>query len=290
MAQILFRSKGPVSIGYIPRGPVFDGDASRVWPELRTAIDRSSRAHRAITTIVELDHPIELATTFRAAGVVTGPGHVQPGRTVKLPLGDDAAILGQMHQKTRYNVRLADKRGVIVSQASVNEAAIDRFYQLMLDTSDRNEFGIHSRAYYADFLHCFGDRAVLIFAQTEGHDAATLIAARFGAEAIYMYGASSTKFRANGASFRMQFEAMKWARDNGATRYDLWGIPYEDPETAASDERPGAAASTKGSDWRGLYRFKTGFGGSIVSYPPTVERRYVPVAPWLARKLNLIKG
>ncbi len=290
MAQILFRAKGPVSIGYIPRGPVLAGDVPQVWPELRAAIDRSSRAHRAIATILEFDRPVELASTFRQARVVAGPGHIQPGRTVKVPLADDAAILGQMHQKTRYNVRLADKRGVIVSQEPVTEATIDRFYQLMLDTSDRNEFGIHSRAYYADFLNCFGDRAVLIFAQTEGHDAATLIAARFGAEAIYMYGASSTKYRANGAAFRMQFEAMKWARDNGATCYDLWGIPDDDPEPAASEDTPGAAASTKGSDWRGLYRFKTGFGGSIVSYPSTVERRYVPVAPWLARKLNLIKG
>ncbi|MGB3307548.1 MAG: peptidoglycan bridge formation glycyltransferase FemA/FemB family protein [Thermomicrobiales bacterium] len=290
MAQILYRRKGPASMGYIPRGPVFAGDVPAIWPHLRAAIDRSSRAHRAVTTIIELDEPLPLARTYHEAKLVAGPAHIQPGRTVKIPLLDDDALLGQMHQKTRYNVRLAARRGVHITRESFTDEAIDRFYELMTDTAERNAFSIHSRAYYADFLHAFGDRACLLFARVDGHIASVLISARFGREAIYMYGASSTVHRAHGAAFLLQFEAMRWARGEGSTTYDLWGIPEHNPETTASDTDPGSVAGSKGEDWRGLYRFKTGFGGEIVTYPPALERRYVPVVPWLARKLNLIRG
>ena len=290
MAQVLYRFQGPVSVGYIPRGPVIAGDPEVLWPLLLKQIDAAARKHRAIMTLIELNEPIGLTGTFKEAGVVRGPGHMQPGRTVKIPLGDDENILKQMHQKTRYNVRLAQRRGVTIERHHFEPAAMDTFYSLMQDTADRNEFGIHSRAYYDDFMDMYGDDSVLLFArQDDGTVAAVLIAARCGKEAIYMYGASSTENRAHGAAFYMQFEAMRWARDQGCETYDLWGIPEQDPDTVSSDDN-GAIAGTKGDDWRGLYRFKTGFGGEIVSYPTMMERRHIPVLPWLARKLNVIKG
>jgi lipid II:glycine glycyltransferase (peptidoglycan interpeptide bridge formation enzyme) len=115
-----------------------------------------------------------------------------------------------------------------------------------------------------------------------------LIAARFGPEAIYMYGGSSTEHRAHGAAFFLQFEAMRWAREVGCTRYDLWGIPAEDPISTA--ERGGRVAGTRGDDWRGLYKFKIGFGGEVVSYPPTLERRYRPFLAYFARRAMHPRG
>ena len=290
MAQVLYRFKGPVSVGYIPRGPAMYGDPAILWPLLLTQIDASARKNRAIMTIIELNEPLGLTGSFKEAGVVRGPTHPQPGRTVKLPLADDDAMLKQMHQKTRYNVRLAQRRGVDIEQHRADPEAIEAFYGLMQDTAHRNEFGIHSREYYEDFLRIFGDDAVLLFARVDdGALAAVLVAACFGNEAIYMYGASSTQHRAHGAAFLLQFEAMRWGRDRGCKTYDLWGIPDQDPEKVISDNQS-AIAGTKGDDWRGLYRFKTGFGGEIVTYPSTLERRHVPVFPWLAHKLNVIKG
>jgi lipid II:glycine glycyltransferase (peptidoglycan interpeptide bridge formation enzyme) len=289
MAQILYRAKGPISIGYVPRGPLITGDVEKVWPRLRQEIDASARSHRAIAVIIETDAPLGLAGTYRDAGLVAGPAHLQPGRTVKIPLLDDEMILKGMHQKTRYNVRLAQRRGVTVRQCTMTDADIDAFYTLLSDTSGRNEFGIHSKAYYRDFLKAFGPQARLLFAESDGHVGAAIIAAAFGNEAIYMYGASSTQHRAHGAAFYLQFEAMRWARAQGCTTYDLWGIPEIDPDTT-TDESSTAIAGTKGDDWRGLFRFKTGFGGEVVSYPPTLERRYVPILPWLARKSGVIKG
>jgi lipid II:glycine glycyltransferase (peptidoglycan interpeptide bridge formation enzyme) len=289
MAQVLYRHKGPLSVGYIPRGPVISGEATTIWPKLHDKIDASARAHLAISVIIEPNQPIGLSGNFRDWGLVAGPAHLQPGRTVKIPLGDDESILKQMHQKTRYNVRLAQRRGVTIRQCDTPEESIDTFYDLLQDTAGRNEFGIHSKSYYADFLKEFGDSTCMIFAEVDGHVGAALIACAFGAEAIYMYGSSSTQHRAHGAAFYMQFEAMRWARDLGCTTYDLWGIPEQDPDSTAH-ESSSAIAGTKGDDWRGLYRFKTGFGGEIISYPKTLERRYVPLLPWAARKLGVIKG
>jgi lipid II:glycine glycyltransferase (peptidoglycan interpeptide bridge formation enzyme) len=202
---------------------------------------------------------------------------------VKVPLLSDAELLAQMHQKTRYSVRLAERRGVELIRRDAAPDAVATFYDLLEDTSSRNEFGIHSRAYYADFLEIFEDDALLLFANVDGIPAAGLIAAKFNDEAIYMYGASSTEHRAHGGAFALQFEAMRWAREHGAVRYDLWGIPKEDPVTTSLDDHK-RVAGTRGSDWRGLFKFKTGFGGEIVSYPPTLERRYQKALSLAARR------
>jgi lipid II:glycine glycyltransferase (peptidoglycan interpeptide bridge formation enzyme) len=289
-AQILFRARGPFSIGYIPRGPIMTGTPDKVWPELRNEIDQAAKRHRAISVIIEPNQHLGLTGTYGNAGVVQGPAHLQPERTVKMPLEDDEAMLKRMHSKTRYSVRLAMRRGVEIEQRQPNDkAALEQYYQLMRDTADRNEFSIHSYEYYADFMDVFGDEALFIFASSEGHLASVIMAAAFGTEAVYMYGASSTEHRGHGASFLLQFEVMKWARDRGCTHYDLWGIPKHDPESLRGDDNA-SLAGTRGDDWRGIYRFKTGFGGDIVTLPDTLERRYVPVLPWLARTSGVIQG
>jgi lipid II:glycine glycyltransferase (peptidoglycan interpeptide bridge formation enzyme) len=290
MAQILFRHWGPVSIGYIPRGPVVTGDPEALWPRLRAEIDRIARRHRAISVIIEGNCPETMRPAGDASGLHLANTTIQPARTVKVPLLDDDALLKQMHQKTRYNVRLASRRGIHIDRMEPSPANIGRFYALLRETSGRNRFRIHPEHYYAGVLDAFGDEAVLLAATTEGGElAATLIAARFGDEAIYLYGASSTEHRAHGAGLAIQFEAMKWARARGARVYDLWGIPRRDPDSTTTPEGS-RIASTSGKDWRGLYRFKTGFGGDVVGYPDAVERRYVPVLPSLARRLGFIPG
>lgn len=286
-AQVLFRRKGPVSIGYIPRGPAMRGERLPVFNALMKEIDAVCRDRQAISLMIEPDGPLGLHGTFRSAGFVRGPAPFQPVRTVKVPLLDDQSLLGQMHQKTRYNIRLAQRRGVELEYRDGDEAALTSFYQLLTDTAQRNEFGIHDQAYYTDFMRIFGDQALLLFALVDGTIAAGLIAARFGEEAVYMYGGSSTAFRAHGAAFLLQFEAMRWARDRGCRRYDLWGIPAVDP-TFTDDAT--TMAGTHGDDWRGLYNFKVRFGGEIVSYPPSMERRYHPILSWLARRATVLGG
>lgn len=287
-AQVLFRFRGPISIGYCPRGPLVIGDKAAVWPELKRELDRVARRNRAMSVILELDEPMFESDDHSRSGLKPGPEHNQPGRTVMVPLTDDETMLKQMHQKTRYSVRLAMRRGVDVTVKDPrDQAAINEFYRLLDDTAQRNEFEVHSREYYEEFLDVFGDDAFFVFASFEGNLCAVVIAAAFGNQATYMYGASSTEHRGHGAAFLLQFEAMKWGRDRGCEFYDLWGIPKEDPDSLTSEDKS-SIAGTKGDDWRGIYRFKTGFGGDIVTFPETLERQYIPGLPWLARKLGVI--
>jgi lipid II:glycine glycyltransferase (peptidoglycan interpeptide bridge formation enzyme) len=273
IAQVLFRHKGPVSIGYIPRGPVVAEDDFEAARLLLDQIDAVARRHRALSIMIETDKAVPGFTDQSFPGLDPGPPHLQPGRTVKVPLLEDDALLAGMHQKTRYSVRLAPRKGVIVDQHFGDDRpALDEFYSMLHETSLRNEFGIHTADYYASFLRHFPERAVLYIARLDGHPAAGLIAATFGSDAIYMYGASDTKYRAVGAAFNLQFRAMQWGRELGASRYDLWGIPDQDPPK--DNEHRDHVPATKGDDWRGLYRFKTGFGGSIISYPPSIQRTY----------------
>lgn len=289
-AQILFRMRGPVSIGYIPRGPLIVGNADGVWPSIRDELMRCARQYRAILIMMEPDRPLGLTGTYADAGLLPGMPHMQPSRTVRVPLLDDEALLKQMHSKTRYSVRLALRRGVDIERVTESDgAAFDTYYGLMEDTADRNEFAIHSRAYYRDFLDIFGEHAWFAFAKYEGVPNATVISASFGDEAIYMYGASSTENRGHGAAFLLQYEAMRWARERGCDRYDLWGIPPVDPDSPVADDQMSLAGS-KGSDWRGIYRFKTGFGGHIECMPPTYELDCLPVLPWLVRKSGVLQA
>ncbi len=288
MAQVLFRQRGPFEIAYIPRGPAHDGRSQEAMRELLRQIDEVCRRRRTLYLIVEPDRGMPFTGSIKQEGFVRGPEHIQPSRTVKVPLLDDDALLAQMHQKTRYSVRLAQRRGVMVETVEPDDGNILSFYELLLDTSARNDFGIHDQSYYSDFLRTFGRDSVLMFANVDGERAAGLIAARFGAEAIYMYGGSSSVHRAHGAAFFLQFEAMRWARLSGSTVYDLWGIPKED-QVAAID--PGEQiAGSKGDDWRGLYKFKVGFGGTIVTYPSTLERRYHPYLGFIARHVSATHG
>ena len=177
--------------------------------------------------------------------------------------------------------------GVTIRQGTT-DGDLGSFYSLLRDTSTRNDFGIHSFDYYADALRFFGDDAHLLFARIDGEIAAAGIAARFGRQAVYLYGASSTTVRADGAAFLLQYHLMRWARDRGAASYDLWGIPAVDPEPLPTDAT--GMTKSRGEDQRGLLTFKTRFGGEVVGFPWPMERRYAPILSAAARRFGLIRG
>jgi lipid II:glycine glycyltransferase (peptidoglycan interpeptide bridge formation enzyme) len=281
LAQVLFRSKAGVSIGYIPRGPVWAPNDPDSVGDLWAHVDEMARRRKTLTIIVEPDRPLP-GQSDRGA-LTPGPDPIQPARSVKIDLLDDQSLIDQMHPKTRYNVRLAVRRGVVTRVADQPEESVAQFYDMLQDTASRNEFVVHAADYYREFLRIFADDACLLFAEVDGTPVAGVIAAVFGEEGIYMYGASSTQQRAHGAAFLLQHEAMRWARSRGARRYDLWGIPEYDPESSVNESGDRLAAST-GNDRRGLYEFKTRFGGTIIRYPPPLERVYRPFLARLARK------
>ncbi len=280
MAQVLFRRFGPFSIAYLPRGPVMS-DPTSDCSELLRGIDELCRRQRAIVLVIEPQRPLPDAWFYRGRGFVRGPASFQTSRTVKVQLLNDEKLLAQMRKDTRYNIAHAKRNHVAVGQVPPGEAQIDTFYRLLRETSKRSGFGIHSRAYYKDFLDVFGDQAVLLVARVDGVATAGLIAARAGVEARSMYAGSSHAHRSRGDAALLRFTAMQWARENGCSRYDLGGIAPDTPPTG-----PGKDHVRTRSDLEGVHQFKTGFGGRIVTYPETVERRYRPRIAWLVRRLN----
>jgi lipid II:glycine glycyltransferase (peptidoglycan interpeptide bridge formation enzyme) len=261
LCQVLYwpLPAGLGTLAYVPKGPAIDLH-SEAMPALLDALRPLLSRQRAICLKIEpnrADGP-SLAERLRFLGFRPSPQTVQPRRTLLVDLdGDPDALLGRMKQKTRYNIRLAARRGVTVRAAGQEDLAA--FYELMETTADRDEFGIHSRAYYEAVYRLFvpDGRGCFLLAEHEGSLLAALVVVAFGDVACYMYGASSNERRNLMPTYLLQWEAMLWAKEQGCGTYDLWGVPDQDEdvlEEAFMDRSDGL--------W-GVYRFKRGFGGRL---------------------------
>ena len=275
-AQILFR-KLPLGItfAYLPKGPLLrDQGAGEKHPSpgriFWKDIDEMCRAKRAIFLKIEPDN-WEGSAGWQEGGVPEGlslsPHSIQPPRTVVVDLsGSEEDILGRMKQKTRYNIRLAIKKGVRVG-ASDNVPA---FHELMETTGQRDQFGIHSQEYYQKAFNLFqpADQCALLMAEYDGQPIAGLMVFASGSRSWYLYGASASQHRQLMPTYLLQWEAMKWARSKICLHYDLYGVPdhaAEFLEANFQDHSDGL--------W-GIYRFKRGFGGQVVRAPGPWDRVY----------------
>ncbi|MFW5747872.1 MAG: lipid II:glycine glycyltransferase FemX [bacterium] len=199
---------------------------------------------------------------------------IQPRSTVIVDLrADPDTLLSRMKSKTRYNIRLASKKGVNVAESSPGGDGVpedfDRWYDLYVETAERDRIAVHSGEYYrrqfliAEELRGAGaeksaelngtaPRLALVLAFHEKELLAGNIVSAFGARGTYLYGASSNRKRNLMPTYALQWAGMEWARERGCVEYDLFGIPpAEDPK----------------HPMHGLYRFKTGFGGRIIHRP-----------------------
>jgi lipid II:glycine glycyltransferase (peptidoglycan interpeptide bridge formation enzyme) len=201
-------------------------------------------------------------------GCVTETDTIQPPRTILVDLRpSEEAILAAMKQKTRYNIRLAEKKGVTVRLGTA--ADLPAFYALMQVTGQRDSFGIHDLAYYRAAYELFApEQAALIIAEYAGKPLAGVMAFTWGQTAAYLYGASSNEERQRMPTYAAQWEAMRWAKAKGCTTYDLWGIP-DAPEA----ELEARFTEQTGDLWP-VYRFKRGFGGEIRRTVGAADRVY----------------
>ena len=272
--QILFR-KLPLgfTVGYIPKSVVSNQSANdQLWNE----IDFVSKKHRAIFLKLEPDQwedrhtsPI---TNYKL--LITSPQNIQPPRTIIIDLKDsEEEILARMKQKTRYNIRLAEKKGVTVRAWE----DIESFHKMMVITSVRDGFGVHSLEYYKrayELLHPKQMGEILV-AEYEGKPLAALFVARNGNRAYYLYGASTDEERNRMPTYLLQWEAMKWARARGCEEYDLWGVPDEDEATLEAN------FETRHDGLWGVYRFKRGFGGELKRAAQAMDGVYNPLLYWV---------
>jgi len=274
-AQILYR-RLPLRLGalaYIPKGPLMNWrDPQETTLTLR-ALDQAARSRGAIALTVEpdlLDIP-DNAAALAGSGFIPAATLIQPRRTLLVDLTPDQSnILAAMKSKTRYNIRLAARKGVTVRRGSA--ADLSTFNRLMAVTGERDRFGVHSPDYYRAAFERFAphDQVALLLAEYQGAPLAGLMAFALGQSAWYFYGASSAAHRDLMAPYAIQWAAMQWAKARGCTTYDLWGVPDEDE--AVLEEH-----FTRRQDglW-GVYRFKRGFGGRLVRTVGAWDRVYSP--------------
>jgi lipid II:glycine glycyltransferase (peptidoglycan interpeptide bridge formation enzyme) len=273
-AQILFRQLPfGFTFGYLPKGPLFrdqDGGDEHPFPgpSFWQDVDRLCRNKRAVFLKIEPDDWAEkwqegdLASDF-----VLSPQAIQPARTIVVDLsGSEEEILARMKQKTRYNIRLAGKKGVQVGPSD----DVAAFHQLMETTGQRDQFGIHSLDYYRISFDLFkqADRCALLMAEYEGEAVAGLMVFASGSRSWYLYGASASLHRERMPTYLLQWEAMKWARSKGCLQYDLYGVPDHNAEYLEANFQDHSQGL-----W-GIYRFKRGFGGQVTRAPEPWDRVY----------------
>lgn len=219
--QILFR-KLPLgfTVAYIPKANI---DKS-LLPE----IDMACNQNRAIFLKLEPDLWNDLQS--ETLNLKHSPHNIQPPRTILIDIrGTEEEILANMKPKTRYNTRLAEKKGVTIRTWD----DIDAFHKMMLVTGGRDGFGIHSLEYYKRAYALLQPKGLgkVLVAEYEGKPLAALFVAQNGNRAYYLYGASTNEERNRMPAYLLQWEAMKWAKECGCEEYDLWGVPDEDEET-----------------------------------------------------------
>jgi len=242
----------PWTIGYIAKGPIPDKSALE-------ALRETGRKHRCIFIQLEPD-------------VIKHAGnddllHLRGLRKAARPLftkynflldlrPSEEELLKNMHSKTRYNTRLAARKGVIV-ETSHSREAFDRHLDLYLATTRRQKYFGHDAEYHQTLFDTIKNSSIKpYFVQGWTHDKKTLLASwmllQFHNILYYPYGGSSPEHRELMASNLVAWEAMRLGKKLECTTLDMWGALGPD----ASESDP----------WHGFHRFKQGFGGKLIEY------------------------
>lgn len=258
---------------YIPHGPEiqFEDIQGGIKNELANFIKYLkdlAKEEKAIFIKMEPLSDVVMELLYRK-GVRRSSKQIQPYKSVVLNLDlSEEHLLGKMHQKTRYNIKVAEKYGITIKPSN----DVDEFWKLMKKTTKRDRFSSHSKEYYKkllEFLHNKGEIKTDLLVAYHGDKAvAGAIVLQYGDTGYYLHGASDYEYRAMMAPHALHWYIIKYLKNNGIKCYDFWGID-----------------SCK---WPGVTRFKLGWGGDLKEYPGSFD---IPVSRlWyfvysLARKI-----
>ncbi len=259
-ASVLTRRLGrwPSAVMYVPRGPTLDYGDSALLERVIARLEETARRERALFVKIDPDVRVDTAVGEAVVGLLRRRGwlasreQIQFRNTILLDLTrspDD--LMAAMKSKWRYNTRLAVRKGVTVRRGTLADLSL--LYAMYAETAARDGFVIRPEEYYHDAWSSFIGTGLAqpLIAEVEGDPVAMVIIFRFAQRAWYVYGASRAVHRDKMPNHLLQWEAMRWAREQGCVLYDMWGAPEVMDE---SDPL-----------W-GVYRFKRGFGGQFVRY------------------------
>jgi len=268
---------------YCPKGPLLDWANSALRRTVLDDLAREARRQGVIFLKIDPDVPLgsgvpgspedrpdltgqTLVTELASRGWTFSDEQVQYRNTVQVDLSPlEDTLLSRMKPKTRYNIRLAQRKGVSIRLAG--EADLELLYRMYAETSLRDGFIIRSPQYYYRTWQTFlrAGKAEALIAEVTGNPVAAIIVFHFATTAWYVYGMSRDLHREWMPNHLLQWEAMRHLRVAGCQVYDLWGAPDK----------------FIGSDplW-GVYRFKEGLGGQVVRHIGAWD---LPLRPWLYR-------
>lgn len=272
-------------LAYVPKGPLVDPEDEAACSALLNALHERCRVRRAVLLKLEpeawegADGVAWTHVLQTEYGFISGTQSIQPRRTILVDLsGKESTILQRMKSKTRYNIRLAERKGVCVHEGGAEDLAA--FTRLMAATSERNAFGVHAPEYYERAYAAFAPRNMvrLFMATFEGQPIAGVMVFACGSRSWYAYGASGNEHRNKMPTYAVQWAAIRWARARGCRSYDLYGVPDEDEETLE------AGFEKRNDGLWGVYRFKRGFGGRVSRSIGALDYVYHKPLYWLYRR------
>jgi peptidoglycan pentaglycine glycine transferase (the first glycine) len=246
------------SVMYVPKGPALDYGDLVLAEQVLARLEATARRRQALFVKIDPDVRVDTAQGEGVADLLRRRGwrpsreQIQFRSTMLLDLSRSPdELLAAMKSKWRYNTRLAVRKGVTVRYGTLADLGL--LYQLYAETAVRDGFVIRPEAYYQDAWGDFFEAGLAqpLIAEVAGEPVAMVIVFVFAGRAWYMYGASRAIHREKMPNHLLQWEAMRWAREQGCTVYDMWGAPDVLDE---SDPL-----------W-GVYRFKDGFGGELVRH------------------------
>ncbi len=275
-AQMLVKSVGfgMVRIGYVPHGPLANWQDAQQVQVLFDQLDLAAYQRRVAFVKLEplLWQDEAEAANWQAVcqthGLLTAVDTIQPPRTLIVDLRPSLdEILAAMKPKTRYNIRLAQRKEISVRQGTA--ADLPTFAQLIRVTGERDGFGVHSPQYYQRAFEVFGpDNVALLIAEYGQRLLSAVMVFKHGERAAYLYGASANEERNRMPNYAVQWAAIQWAKGRGCTTYDLWGVPD------APEEELEAQFEQRSDGLWGVYRFKRGFGGQLRRTVGPADRVY----------------
>lgn len=267
---VLIKKVGFQTFLYAPHGPVCDYRNRQVLEELLEGIAFLKKKHRAYLFRMDpciLEGQEEEVSLLEELGFVHtyNPPELSTIQSrnnyiLNLKGRSEEEIFGSFHSKWRYNIRLAERKGVECRVCGLE--ALDDFYKLMQFTGERDGFPIRGKSYFKRMLEGLGEHCRLYLCYYEGTPLSGAIAVQYAGKTHYVYGASSNEYRNLMPNYLMQWTMIRWAIKGGCTLYDFQGIPFYQDETHPN---------------YGVYRFKQGFRGEVVTYAGEFDLCYSPM-------------
>ena len=240
----------------MPHGPVIERGQENNMSEFIDYLKNLGKENKSIHIKVEpLDQNI--SELIVGNGFVKSSKELQPSKTIILDLSkNEEEILSSMHQKTRYNIHVAERYGIVIERNN----DIETFIQLLRKTARKDKFQPHEDNYYRKLISFSpenNDFQVSIFsAQYKGGVAAAALLLTYKKTGFYLHGASNYNMRAIMAPFALHWHIIRHLKEAGLNSYDMWGV----------DEKR----------WPGVTRFKNGWGGETVQHPGSFDMAISP--------------